>query len=366
MKFIINRENLLKPLQQISSLLSHRPILPVLNNLLLQVKNGFLLLTSTDLEIEIIVHITLLSSYKIGSITVPARKFFDICRSLLEKSEITVILESERILIFSGRSRFSLSTLPAKDFPNLDNWKSEIEFILPQLILKRLIEVTQFSMAHQDVRYYLNGMLFETQGKELHTVSTDGHRLSLCSINIDQFLPSYSVIIPRKGIMELLRLLDNSNNLFKLQIGKNNIRAHIRDFIFTSKLIVGNYPDYRCVFPKCPDKILIANCDLLKKAFSRVAILSNQKFKSVRLYISFNQLKIVAQNIEQEKAEEILDVIYDNIEIEISFNVNYILDILNSLKCKNVRFLFTDSISSVQIEDSISKEVIYIVMPIRL
>ncbi|CNI52445.1 DNA polymerase III subunit beta [Yersinia frederiksenii] len=366
MKFIIEREHLLKPLQQVSSPLGGRPTLPILGNLLLQVTEDSLLLTGTDLEMEMVARVALSQPHTQGATTVPARKFFDIWRGLPERAEITVALDGDRLLVRSGRSRFSLSTLPAADFPNLDDWQSEVEFTLPQATLKRLIESTQFSMAHQDVRYYLNGMLFETEGEELRTVATDGHRLAVCSMPVGQTLPSHSVIVPRKGVMELVRLLDGGDTPLKLQIGSNNIRAHVGDFIFTSKLVDGRFPDYRRVLPKNPDKTLQASCDLLKQAFSRAAILSNEKFRGVRLYVSQNQLKITANNPEQEEAEEILDVSYDGAEMEIGFNVSYVLDVLNALKCEDVNLLLTDSVSSVQIEDGASQAAAYVVMPMRL
>ena len=295
MKFTVEREHLLKPLQQVSGPLGGRPTLPILGNLLLQVADGTLSLTGTDLEMEMVARVALVQPHEPGATTVPARKFFDICRGLPEGAEIAVQLEGERMLVRSGRSRFSLSTLPAADFPNLDDWQSEVEFTLPQATMKRLIEATQFSMAHQDVRYYLNGMLFETEGEELRTVATDGHRLAVCSMPIGQSLPSHSVIVPRKGV-----------------------------------------------------------------------ILSNEKFRGVRLYVSENQLKITANNPEQEEAEEILDVTYSGAEMEIGFNVSYVLDVLNALKCENVRMMLTDSVSSVQIEDAASQSAAYVVMPMRL
>ncbi|MXP67633.1 DNA polymerase III subunit beta [Pantoea sp. Aalb] len=366
MKFIIEREQILKPLQQVSNPLSGRPKLPILGNLLLQVNKGFLTLTATDLEIEMVARIVLTQAYQSNAITVPARKFYDICRCLPEGVEINVTLIGDRILVRSGRSRFSLATLPASDFPNLDDWRSEVEFIVPQIILKRLIESTQFSMAHQDVRYYLNGMLLETEDKILRTVATDGHRLAVCSIPIKQLLPNYSVIVPRKAIIELARLLDGGETSIQIQIGSGNIRTYVGNFIFTSRLVDGHFPNYRRVLPKNPDKILEANCDLLKQAFARAAIISNEKFRGVRLYITKNQLKIIANNPEQEEAEEILDVYYDGSDLEIGFNVSYILDILNALKCEKVRILLTDSISSVQIEDVDNPISVYVVMPMRL
>jgi len=366
MKFIVEREHLLKPLQQVSSPLGGRPTLPILGNLLLQVTEGSLLLTGTDLEMEMVAKVALSQPHEVGATTVPARKLFDICRGLPDGAEISVALDGDRMLVRSGRSRFSLSTLPATDFPNLDDWQSEVEFTLPQATLKRLIEATQFSMAHQDVRYYLNGMLFETEGEELRTVATDGHRLAVCSMPVGQTLPSHSVIVPRKGVMELVRLLDGGEALLQLQIGSNNIRAHVGDFIFTSKLVDGRFPDYRRVLPKNQDKTLQAGCDLLKQAFARAAILSNEKFRGVRLYVSHNQLKITANNPEQEEAEEILDVGYEGTEMEIGFNVSYVLDVLNALKCEDVNLLLTDSVSSVQIEDASSHAAAYVVMPMRL
>ncbi|MGP1930249.1 MAG: DNA polymerase III subunit beta [Arsenophonus sp. ET-YP4-MAG3] len=367
MKFTIKREQLLKPLQQVTSLVSGRHILPILGNILLKVSEKTLLLTSTDLEIKMLAKMSLTQTSENGSITVPARKFFDIWRGLPSGSEINVIIEeNSRLIICSDRSRFSLSTLPASDFPSIDNWKSEVEFQLPQIMLKQLIEATQFSMAYQDVRYYLNGMLFETEGQKLRTVTTDGHRLSVCSVNINKNLPTHSVIIPRKGITQFMRLLDSNNESIKLVISNNNIQAHLGDFVFTSKLIDGHFPNYRSILRKNSYKKLTADCHILKQAFSRAAILLNEKFFGVRLYISKNQLKITTINQEKEKSEEIIDVNYKSSIIEISFNINYILDVLNTLKCKQVNLLLTDSNSSIQIEDITDNRAIYIIMPMRL
>ncbi|EGT3622926.1 DNA polymerase III subunit beta [Morganella morganii] len=366
MKFIIEREQLLKPLQQVSSPLGGRPTLPILGNLLLKVSDGVLHLTGTDLEMEMMAAVPLDQPHENGETTVPARKFLDIWRGLPDGAQISVELDGDRLLVRSGRSRFSLSTLPASDFPNLDDWQSDVTFSLSQATLKRLIESTQFSMAHQDVRYYLNGMLFETSGSVLRTVATDGHRLAVCSLDIGQELPDHSVIVPRKGVIELMRLLDGGDALLKLEIGSNNIRAHVGGFIFTSKLVDGRFPDYRRVLPKNPDKTLTANCDMLKQAFSRAAILSNEKFRGVRIYLNNNQLRITANNPEQEEAEEIVDVTYDGTDMEIGFNVSYVLDVLNTLKCEDVSVKLTDATSSVQIEDDASDAAAYVVMPMRL
>lgn len=375
MKFTIKREHLLKPLQQVSGPLSARTALPILANLLLQVSDNTLTLTGTDLEIEMVATIALSQSHKTetGSTTVPARKFFDICRGLPEDAEITVTLETKRLSIRSGHSRFSLSILSARDFPNLADLKKEkeVELTVSPAALKCLIDSTQFAMAHQDVRYYLNGMLFEVEGEKLCVITTDGHRLAVCSTSIiqkdtAQELKKYSVIVPRKAVIELARLLSGGEDRLCLQIGSNNIRVHLNGFIFTSKLVDGRFPDYKRVFPKNPSKIVIANCEQLKQAFSRAAILSNAKFRGVRLHISAGKLKITANNPEQEEAEETLDVDYQGEDIEISFNVGYLLDVLNALKCDKVKLLLIDSVSSVQIENIENQITTYIVMPMRL
>jgi len=375
MKFIVKREYLLKTLQQVNSPLSGRPVFPILNNILLQVTEGTLQLTSTNLEIEISVKVSLIQDYEPGLTTVLARKFLDIWRSLPEGAIITVKLDGERLLLYSGRSRFSLITLPASSFPNRKNWEKKVALTLSQATLKKLIESTQFSMAYQDARHYLNGMLFETENKILRTVTTDGHRLSVYSTPIDKVIYStfigefsYPVIVPRKGVMELVRLLDGGDTKLDLEIGRNYIRAYVDNFIFTCKLIDGRFPNYRLILPKNPSKIVEVDRNLLKQAFLRVAILSSEKYRGVRLRITHNQLNITINNPEQEEGEEIIDVNYEGDELEICFNVNYILDSLNVLKCEKVHLLLTTHDSSVQIKDGINlaQSADYIIMPIRL
>lgn len=367
MKFIIDREKLLKPLQQVSTPLISRPTLPILSNILLQVSNNTLLLTGTDLEIEMLARIPLIESSEPGSTTVPARKFVDICRNLPNDAKITITLEKGHLLIQSRRSKFSLSTLSSTDFPNLDNWQSKTEFYVEQRILKQLIDAVQFSMANQDVRYYLNGMLFEIEGKQLRAVATDGHRLAVSSLSISkEITASQSIIVPRKSVLELAKLISDNEALINVQIGNNNLRVNLPDFTFTTKLIDGRFPDYRRVLPKKLDKTLVSSCDHLRCALSRAAILSNEKFRGIRLYLHNNQLKITANNPEQEKAEELIDVDYGASELEIGFNVNYLLDVLNVIKCDEVSLLLADSTSSVQIEAVKNPSATYVIMPMRL
>ncbi|MDO6707695.1 MULTISPECIES: DNA polymerase III subunit beta [unclassified Photobacterium] len=366
MKFTVEREHLIKPLQQVNGALGGRPALPILGNLLLKVDAGALSLTATDLEVELVAKLVLDGEWEPGAVTVPARKFLDICRGLPDSAQLKIELQGDRLLLRSGRSRYSLTTLPANDFPNIEDWQSEVELHLAQGQVRQLIESTQFSMAHQDVRYYLNGMLLETDGKQLRSVATDGHRMAVCTVDTESELPGKQIILPRKGVMELVRLLDTPDAEVVLQIGQSNLRAVVNNFIFTSKLVDGRFPDYRRVLPQNSSKFLQAGCDELRQAFSRAAILSNEKFRGVRVNLANNEMRITANNPEQEEAEEVLDVDFQGDELEIGFNVSYILDVLNTLKCDQVRISMTDATASTLIEDVADSDAVYVVMPIRL
>jgi DNA polymerase-3 subunit beta len=366
MKFTIERSQLIKPLQQVSGTVGGRTTLPILNNILLTVEENTLMLTATDLEVELIGKVNLEGEVESGSVTVPGRKFLDICRGLPDSASLSVVLDDTRLLIRSGRSRFSLATLPAAEFPNIEDWQSELSVSLSQAKLRGLIEKTQFSMANQDVRYYMNGMLFDIEDTILRTVATDGHRMAVAQMELEEPLNPLQIIVPRKGILELVKLLDAPEESVTVQIGNANIRIMVNEFIFTSKLIDGRFPDYRRVMPQQTNKTLTAPCDVLRHSFSRVAILSNEKFRGVRLSIHDNEMRMTANNPEQEEAEEILDVEYEGSEIEIGFNVSYLLDVLNTLKCDQVRFSMSDSVASTLIENPDDESAMYVVMPIRL
>ena len=365
MKFIIERSRLLKPLQQVSGVLGGRSILPILSNILVKVEAGILYLVATDLEIELVSKVTLDDDSIDGSVTVPSRKFSDICKGLPDSALITVELEDDKVFIRSGRSRFSLVTLPACDFPNIENWESEIEIEVAQTALKSLIEKTQFSMANQDVRYYLNGMLFDIDGSTLRSVATDGHRMAVSLMTLNKEFESKQLIMPRKGVVELVKLLDSDDQV-TLQIGGSNIRVELNNVIFSSKLIDGRFPDYRRVIPQDVNNKLEASCEELRQAFSRAAILSNEKFRGVRVNLTENEMRITANNPEQEKAEEILDVIYKGDDLEIGFNVSYVLDVLNVLRCDKVQFSMSDANTSALVENLEDASAEYVVMPIRL
>ena len=367
MQFSLNRELLLKPLLLVSGAVERKSTLPILSNVLLEVNGNSLKLIATDLELEMVAYAQIDNQSADGAITVPARKLLDICKSLPNDSALLFELTNDVITISTGRSKYSLSTLPASEFPNIDEWSGDVEFALPKSELLRLIESTHFSMANQDVRYYLNGMSIETEGAEIRSVATDGHRLAICKIGgHDLQLPNRQVIVPRKGILEIIRLLDSVDEEIQIYLGANHIRIIDNEFSFTSKLVDGRFPDYRRVLPRNGDKVLKADKETLRQVLSRVSILSNDKFKGVRLNFSRTELKITANNPEQEHAEEVLEIDFPYEDVEIGFNVNYVIDVLNAIKEPMVTFTLADSNSSVIIEGESSKEALYVVMPMRL
>lgn len=366
MKFSIDRDALLKPLQLVTGAVERRHNLPILANVLMEVSEHSLKLTGTDLEVELVGEVQLTGEVRPGNTTVPARKFLDIVKSLPDQVELKLEQQDNRLVLRSGRSRFTLATLPADEYPNVEAFEADIEFTLKQGILKSLIDATQFSMANQDVRYYLNGLLLETEGNVLRTIATDGHRLALSHRTIESSLPQKQVIVPRKGVMELLRLLEVDELDIAVAISDNAIRASTPGAVFTSKLVDGRFPDYRRVLPKGGDKVVIASRHQLKQALLRASILSNEKFRGVRVQLEESTIKITANNPEHEEAEEILDIEYQNSPLEIGFNVSYLLDILNHISSEYIRITLIDGNSSALIENHQDEDSMYVVMPMRL
>jgi len=367
MNLTTSRESLLRPLQAVIGVVERRQTMPVLANVLLVAKNGQLAVTATDLEVELVAQSVVDEIKSEGEITVPARKLLDICRALPDEATINLRLDGDRMVIKSGRSRFVLSTLAAADFPVVEDIAADRELRLAQAEVHRLLEKTHFSMAQQDVRYYLNGLLLETGGGVVRTVATDGHRLALCEVALEEDggAAQQQVIIPRKGVMELQRLLGEEEEV-ELAIGANHIRAHVGNIRFTSKLIDGRFPDYDRVIPKPEGNRLRAGRDYLRSALQRAAILSNEKYRGVRLDISPKYLKIQANNPDQEEAHDEIEVDYEGEELEIGFNVNYLLDALAAVDAEEVELGFVDSNSSCVIHGPGVEDAKFVVMPMRL
>ena len=366
MKISIEREVLLKPLQQVIGAVEKRQTMQILGNVLLRAELGELRLVATDLEIELVAEIQHAVEVP-GQVTVPARKLLDICRALPDGALIELRKEGERFVVSSGRSKFTLSTLPVEDFPSLDDMQSEQAFSVQQRELLELIERTSFAMAQQDVRYYLNGLMVEMEPNVVRSVATDGHRLSLCEIAATTGAEeSRQVIVPRKGVMELARLLEHSDELVSVEVGGNHIRCSFSGLRYTSKLIDGRFPDYKRVVPSDDGSLLQVSREGLRQALSRTAILSNEKYRGVRMELSRNSLKLQAHNPEQEEAEEELAVVYEGPELEIGFNVNYLMDVVAHLEGEDLAIRLRDSGSSVLVRDGTLTHALYVVMPIRL
>ena len=367
MKFIISRDLLLKPLQLVAGVVERRQTLPVLSNILIKLSNDQLFMTGTDLEVEIVGQVNLENVTEEGEVTVPARKLLDICRALPEGETISFSYRDDKATLSSGRSRFTLSTLPANEFPNVEESDTSLQFAVPQQALKGLITATSFAMAQQDVRYYLNGMLLEAEDGVLRAVATDGHRLALASIDLPvPVAEKTQVVLPRKGVIELSRLLGDEGDA-SIVVGANHLRVAAGEFSFTSKLVDGAYPDYQRVLPKGGTNQVTASREILSQAFSRTAILSNEKYRGVRLGLGEGQLTLNANNPEQEEAQEDVAVEYAGDSLEIGFNVNYILDVLNTMDGEQARITLADANSSALIEDpSGDSTATYVVMPMRL
>ncbi|RMG31762.1 MAG: DNA polymerase III subunit beta [Gammaproteobacteria bacterium] len=366
MKLSVQREDLLQPLSKILGVVERRQTLPMLANVLCETGPEGLRLTATDLEVELRAERPL-EGLAPGALTLPARKLHDICRALPEESEIHIEASEGRATVRSGRSRFTLSTQPAAEFPRLELDAGTAALRLPVPVLLELIERTHFAMAHQDVRYYLNGLLLEILPDRVVAVATDGHRLALAEAPLatGQEEPR-QVIVPRKGVQELLRLLGPEEGEAHLQLTENHIRITLPGLQFTSKLIDGRFPDYRRVIPRDNDKRLVADRESLRQSLGRTSILSNEKYRGIRLSLSPGSLKIQAHNPEQEEAEEELGVEFEGPPLDIGFNVTYLLDALDALEGEKVRIELSDPNSSCLIRAAEGNSAEYVVMPMRL
>lgn len=366
MRFSLQREVLLKPLAQVVNVVERRQTLPVLANLLARVEGDLLSLTGTDLEVEMVAR-TRVDDAQPGETTIPARKLFEIVRALPDGSKVTISQNGDKVTVSAGRSRFTLASLPANDFPALDEVDATERVRVGEASLKELIERTAFAMAQQDVRYYLNGLLFDLRDKALRCVATDGHRLALCEAVLEETVQTKrQIIVPRKGVLELQRLLEGGDRELELEMGRNHIRVKRDDVTFTSKLIDGRFPDYEAVIPIGADREVKVDREAFRASLQRAAILSNEKYRGVRIEVSPGQLKINAHNPEQEEAQEEIEADTRVDSLVIGFNVNYLLDALSALRDEHVVVQLRDSNSSALVREASSEKCRHVVMPLRL
>ena len=367
-KLSMQRETLLKPLQLVTGVVERRQTKPILSHILLSAKNNLLTIIGTDLEVELHGSIKMEKAIKEPvKITLPGKKFLDICRSLPENSIINLTENNGRVTVSCARSRFTLSSLPAKEFPRSPEQAPVMNFSIGQNSLRALIEKTSFAIPQQDVRQYLNGLLFEVKDGTIRTLATDGHRLATYSIAAPIVDSSFAqVIIPRKGVLELLRLLENSDE--EISVSFNNNLAHIdgKNFVLISKLISGKFPNYNKIIPKKGDKKVELNCHDLKQSLIRVGILSNELFHSVQFKFSRDGLVLTSNNPDQEEAIEELSIDYKEADLDIVFNIGYFIDILNVVETETINLFLSTGDSGIVIEEGNNDpNSLYVIMPIR-
>ncbi|WP_374325529.1 DNA polymerase III subunit beta [Azonexus sp.] len=361
------RDTLLAPLQSVSGIVERRHTLPILSNVLLEKKGNQLTLLATDIEIQITTTAVCEGGDGDGAVTVGARKLQDILRSLPDSTEITVNLEDKRLQVKGGKSRFNLQTLPADDFPRMTLSEGETRhFSLSQKAFRQLLAKTQYAMAAQDVRYYLNGLLLQVDGRELRAVATDGHRLAFASVELETELPRQEMILPRKTVLELNRLLVDTDDALNISLAPSQVRFSFGNIVLVSKLIDGKFPDYERVIPPSLRNHMSVSRQLLVQAMQRAAILTNEKFRGVRVVLGENSLRLIAANAEQEEAQEEIEVQYAGDAIDVGFNVGYLLDVLNNVHAEEIQWSFNDANSSALISVPGNDRFKYVVMPMRI
>jgi len=361
------RDEILNPLSAVSGIIERRHTLPILSNVLIDRSASAVSFLATDIEIQITARRTLTATGEARAITVGARKLVDILRALPDNAEVTLDQQEKRLLVKAGKSRFTLQTMPAEDFPRLAKPAGDVaRFALPQKALRRLLGLVQYAMAQQDIRYYLNGLLMVVEEKQLKLVATDGHRLAFASLKLAADLPRQEVIVPRKTVLELSKLLADSEDEVKIEVSPAQAAFSFGNIELVSKLVDGKFPDYTRVIPTQHKNRLQIERESLRQALLRAAILSNEKFRGVRWVLADGSLKIVSSNAEQEEAHEEIEVKYSGDALDIGFNVNYLLDVLNNVSGAEIECAFGDSSSSALISYSTEKDFKYVVMPMRI
>ncbi len=361
------RDTLLRPLQIVSGIVERRHTLPILANILIRKDGERVSFLSTDIEVQITTHADVGSGGESIATTVAARKLLDILRALPDSTDVSLALANKRMTVQSGKSRFALQTLAAEDFPTVAEAEQfNASVTLPQKTLKHLFNMVHFSMAQQDIRYYLNGLLLVVDGKNVIAVATDGHRLAYCQVETEEDFPRQEVIIPRKTILELQRLLEDLDSPVEVRIANNQVKLAFADIELISKLVEGKFPDYTRVIPKGYKNNFTIDRVTLLHSLQRAAIMTSDKFKGVRCIVAPGSMKISSTNADQEEAVEEIEIDYGGDSIDIGFNVTYLLDVLNNLKCDYVNIALGDANSSALITIPDKADFKYVVMPMRI
>ena len=361
------RDDILGPLSAVSGIIERRHTLPILSNVLLERSGDAVAFLATDIEIQITAHASLGGAGEAKALTVGARKLLDILRALPEGVEVALQSQDKRMVVRAGKSRFTLQTLPAEDFPRLAKPSGDAaRFALPQKALRRLLGLVHYAMAQQDIRYYLNGLLMVVEDERLKLVATDGHRLAYASLELGAKLPRQEAIVPRKTVIELTKLLADSDDEVGIELSGTQAGFRFGTVELVTKLIDGKFPDYTRVIPTQHKNRLQIEREPLRQALQRAAILSNEKFRGVRWVLGDGSLKIVSSNAEQEEAQEELEVQYKGDSLDIGFNVNYLLDVLNNVPGTGLECHFGDAASSALITYAGEKDFKYVVMPMRI
>jgi DNA polymerase-3 subunit beta len=361
------QDRVLSVLQSVSGIVERRHTLPVLANVLIRKTGSNLQLTTSDLEIQIRTQADLGGDAGQFSTTVGARKLIDILRSMPADQTVSLESSQNKLVLKGGKSRFTLQTLPAEDFPLVQESPNfGPVFSVPQKTLKGLLQQVSFSMAVHDIRYYLNGILFVAEGKQLSLVATDGHRLAYASATLDVEVPRQEVILPRKTVLEMLRLLSDKEGAIDMQFANNQAKFVFDGMEFVTKLVEGKFPDYNRVIPKNHKNTVTLGRAPLLACLQRTAILTSEKFKGVRLNLEPGLLRVASNNAEQEEAVDELEIDYSGDSIEIGFNVTYLIDVLTNMDQDMVRLDLADSNSSVLITIPEQSSFKYVVMPMRI
>jgi len=367
MNIKINRDTLLKPLSAVSGIVERRHTLPILSNLLLEAKQDKIFLTATDLEMQISLSINSPAGGELST-TVSAKKLLDICRALPENAEINMATTDSRIQVKTGKSRFNLQTLPASDYPVMTKTAGTepTTITISQGALKRLFKQVEFAMAQQDIRYYLNGLLFEVSANKLNVVGTDGHRLSFTSTELSQNYEKQELILPRKTVIELIKLLEDSDEEVSVEIVPGQVNFSFGDIRLITKVIDGKFPDYNRVIPVGHQNTFTIDRMTVLLSMQRASILSNEKYRGIRMVLANNSLRLISTNSEQEEAEEELEVAYTGEALDIGFNVTYMIDVLNNVTTDHIVFSFADANSSCLVTVPEDESYKYVVMPMRI